>query len=329
MPHLDAPTLNLLQKSKNLLAFSAGVDSSALFFLLVAHDIKFDIALVNYGTREQSNQEQAHAKALAKTYKCFCHTIKAPAFERNFEANARAFRYGFFDSLIAIEGYDTLLTAHQLDDQLEWLLMRLCKGAGACELIGLEPFTPKKSYTLVRPLLNHSKASLLDYLDSHHYPYFIDESNHDERYERNHFRRAFASPLLEQCSEGIARSIAYLREDKQTLQHQFETLFEEKSLKIITLHISSAKVKATDIALKQLGYLLSASQREEIKTKSSIVIGGVWAVESYQNRVYIAPYRECVMPKSFKEQCREANIPTKIRPYLFEAKIKIKTLPLI
>lgn len=329
MPHLDTPTLNLLQKSKNLLAFSAGVDSSALFFLLVAHDIKFDIALVNYGTRKQSTQEQAHAKALAKKYKCFCHTINAPTFESNFEANARAFRYGFFDSLIAIEGYDTLLTAHQLDDQLEWLLMRLCKGAGACELIGLEPFTSKKSYTLVRPLLNHTKASLLSYLKSHNHPYFIDESNSDERYERNHFRKVFASPLLEQFSEGIARSITYLRADKQALQHQFETLFEEKSLKIIFLHTPSAKVKATDMALKHLGYLLSASQREEIKTNPSVVIGGVWAVESYQDRVYIAPYRDCVMPKTFKEQCREANIPTKIRPYLFEAKIEIDTLPLI
>ena len=47
-----------LKNKKNLLAFSAGVDSSALFFLLLEHGIKFDIALVNYGTRETSDKEE-------------------------------------------------------------------------------------------------------------------------------------------------------------------------------------------------------------------------------------------------------------------------------
>ena len=50
--------LSYLKGKKNLLAFSAGVDSSALFFLLLEHDIKFDIALVNYGTRETSDKEE-------------------------------------------------------------------------------------------------------------------------------------------------------------------------------------------------------------------------------------------------------------------------------
>ena len=35
-----------------------------------------------------------------------------------------------------------------------------------------------------------------------------------------------------------------------------------------------AKVKATDITLKKLGYLLSAAQREQIETEEALVIGG-------------------------------------------------------
>ena len=119
-----------IKNKKNLLAFSAGVDSSALFFLLLEHDIKFDIALVNYGTRETSDEEEMHAKALAKKHKLFCHSIKAPPFDTHIEMQARDFRYEFFNSLITIEGYDTLITAHQLNDQLEWFLMRFTKGAG-------------------------------------------------------------------------------------------------------------------------------------------------------------------------------------------------------
>ena len=178
-----------IKNKKNLLAFSAGIDSSVLFFLLIENNIKFDIAIIDYGVRDQSKEEVLHAKALAKKHKLFCHSIKAPKFDTHFEKKARDFRYEFFESLIAIEGYDNLLTAHQLNDQLEWLLMRLTKGAGVSELLGLEPITKKETYTLVRPLLEYSKEELLHYLKNHDYPYFIDESNSDEKYERNLFRK--------------------------------------------------------------------------------------------------------------------------------------------
>jgi len=118
---LNINTKNL-QNKKNLLAFSAGIDSSALFFLLLEKNIKFDIAIVDYNIREQSKIEVKHAKVLAKKHKLFCHHIQAPTFKTNFEKKARDFRYEFFDSLVSIEGYDNILTAHQLNDQLEWLL---------------------------------------------------------------------------------------------------------------------------------------------------------------------------------------------------------------
>jgi tRNA(Ile)-lysidine synthase len=315
-----------LKNSKNLLAFSAGVDSSALFFLLLEHNIKFDIAIVDYGVREQSKKEVMHAKALARQYKLFCHDVKAPQFESHFEEKARTFRYEFFDALVTAEGYDNLLTAHQLNDQLEWFLMRLTKGAGVSELLGLDPCSQRKNYTLVRPLLEHSKQELLSYLQSHHYPYFIDESNNDEKYERNQFRAQFSNALLTHYKEGIQRSFHYLKEDKALLTSQFQILFNEKLLYIIKLSTPKIKAKASDMILKQLGYLLSASQRKEISHKESLVIGGLWAIEQKNDLLYIAPYLKTEMTKAFKEACRISKIPSKIRPYLFKEKI---TLPIV
>ena len=314
---------SLLSQKKNLLAFSAGVDSSALFFLLLENNIPFDIALVNYGTREASNKEESHAKALAKKYKLFCHNIQAPIFNTHFEKQARDFRYEFFESLISIEGYDNLLTAHQLNDQLEWLLMRLTKGAGVSELLGLQKLTHKKNYTLVRPLLTYSKEELLAYLNVNNHPYFIDASNSNEKYERNKFRKQFSDPLMAEYKEGIKRSFDYLRQDKKSLEKEFETIRLEKELRIIKLHTPSAKVKATDLALKELGYLLSASQRQEIGKEDSLVIGGKWAVEIQNNLLYIAPYLTTDMTKVFKEKCRVLKVPSKIRPYIFKESIDI------
>jgi len=317
-------TLNLshLKNQKNLLAFSAGVDSSALFFLLLENHIKFDIAIVNYGTRQSSDQEEAHAKALAKKHKLFCHSIKAPTFETHFEKQAREFRYGFFESLISIEGYDALITAHQLNDQLEWLLMRLSKGAGVSELLGLEPVSQREGYRLVRPLLAYSKEELLIYLEMHDYPYFIDQSNSDEKYERNRFRKAFADPLIVKYKEGIKRSFDYLRKDKEQLQKGYEVILSHKALRIVKLPDTNAKVKAADLTLKKLGYLLSASQRQEIEKENSLVIGGKWAVEIQNELLFIAPYSNVTMPKKFKEECRVLKIPSKIRAYCFQENIK-------
>ena len=303
------------------MAFSAGVDSSALFFLLIENNIKFDIAIVDYGVREQSNEEVAHAKALAKKYKLFCHNIKAPLFDTNFEKQARDFRYDFFDSLVIIEGYDNILTAHQLNDQLEWLLMRLTKGAGTSELIGIEPLTQRENYTLMRPLLSYSKNELLGFLKVNSYPYFIDKSNSDEKYERNKFRKQFSDSLMAEYKEGIKRSFDYLRQDKKQLENIFETIHAEKELRIILLHAPIAKVKATDLALKELGYLLSASQRIELAKEDSLVIGGEWAIERKENLLYIAPYLTTNMPKKFKEKCRIAKVPTKMRAYYFKENI--------
>ena len=310
-----------LKYNNNLLAFSAGIDSSALFFLLLENNIKFDIAIVDYGVRKESKQEVAHAKALAKKHKLFCHSIEAPKFDTHFEKKARDFRYGFFDSLVTIEGYDNILTAHQLNDQLEWLLMRLTKGAGVCEIIGLEPVSKRKNYSLVRPLLGVAKAELLTYLEAHNYPYFIDKSNTDEKYERNKFRQQVSNALIDEYKEGIKRSFEYLSADKARLQSGFETVYQTKELYVIKLHEKKVKSKAVDITLKKLGYLLSASQRQEIDQEQSMVIGGKWVVEIVDDVLYVCPYILVDMPKEFKEQCRVKKIPIKIRPYIFKENI--------
>lgn len=313
--------LSPLKGKKNLLAFSAGVDSSALFFLLLENHIKFDIAIVNYGMRKESDTEEAHAKALAKKHKLFCHSIKAPVFHSHFEQQAREFRYEFFESLITIEGYDTLITAHQLNDQLEWLLMRLSKGAGLSELLGLEPVTKKRHYALIRPLLSYSKEELLRYLKNNDYPYFVDESNADATYERNKFRTQFSDTLITEYKDGIQRSMAYLRKDKEVLESGFETIYNNKLLHLVKLHTRTAKVRAADITLKKLGYLLSAKQRQEIEKESSLVIGGAWSITLQEDLLFIAPYLTADMPKKFKELCRVLNVPSKIRPYLFKEHI--------
>ena len=326
MIYLDASTTALLKSSKNLLAFSAGVDSSALFFLLLQNNIKFDIALINYQLRDEAYEEEAHAISLAKEHKIKVYTSKAPSFQNNFEKNARDFRYSFFDSIMKENSYDNLLTAHQLNDQIEWFLMRLTKGAGTSELLGLDVISKRKEYTLLRPLLHHSKDELLKYLQKNDYPYFVDKSNVEEKYERNRFRKNFSNELLENYQEGIKRSFDYLREDKKVLESGYKEVFHHKEFYVLTYKNASNLTRIVDKYLKKLGYLLSSSQREELKKENSIVFGGQWAIEITENKIYIAPYKKNIMPKVFKEKCRTLKIPTKVRAYIYSENLELKSL---
>ena len=318
-------TIPQLQKGKNLLAFSAGVDSSALFFLLLEHSISFDIAFVNYNLRVQSKQEEEHARKLAKQYKMQIYISHAPSFDNNFEKNARDFRYDFFDTLM--QNYDNLLTAHQLNDQLEWFLMRLTKGAGTVELIGLDSVSKRKDYQLLRPLLHHSKDELLLYLNKASYPYFIDQSNSDEKYERNRFRKTFSNQLIEEYKEGISHSFNYLQEDKKNLLDGVNELFHLKKLYILKCTQQNT-IRTIDRYLKKLGYLLTGKQRQELGKERSLVLGGIWAVEVSKDTIFICPYVHLKMPKAFKESCRILNVPSKIRPYLYKEEIHPKEIDL-
>jgi len=341
---IEPGALPFLQEGRNLLAFSGGVDSTALYHLLQSRNIPFDIALVNYRTRPQSDEEAAYAAELAdRDGKHFhLHTVRLPA--NDFEHRAREVRYAFFETLIRTHGYDTLLTAHQLDDLLEWHLMQLCRGAGCVELLGMRPVEERdlrnggrdsgdgiretgeeiwetgnrRRYRLVRPLLFTPKKELLAYLQSHKIRYFMDESNRDLRYTRNRFRAQAAHFLMEVSSEGIARSFRYMLDDAKVLETPLQIIYEDAALTLFRHPQNPTRLmRQIDKVLKKRGYLASSAQKREMVQKRDVVIGGRWAVVIQETRVWIAPRLEAVMPKPFKERCRKANIPEKVRPYLF------------
>ncbi len=319
---LNRESLIELKRGKNLLAFSGGVDSSALFYILLESEIKFDIALVNYGLREQSIEEESYALELSKRYNLKAYIEKAPKFSSNFEKNGRDFRYSFFNRVIKEHKYTNLITAHQLNDQLEWFLMRLTKGAGVSELLGLEYISNRDNYNLIRPILHKSKDELLSYLKKNSYRYYIDSSNINQKYERNYFRVEFANRLIEEYREGIKRSFNYLKEDRDILMSGYREIFNYKELYILELKNPKIVSRVVDIYLKKLGYLLSSAQRDELKREKSIVFGGVWAIEVNINLVYISPYLKLVIPKKIKEAYRVAKIPPKVRGYFYKENIK-------
>ena len=307
----------LLSHSKNLLAFSAGVDSTALLFLLLENNISFDIAIVDYGLREQSKDEVVYAKELAHKHNFTCYVHQAKTIEKNFEANARAIRYEFFEALIDKHNYSSLLTAHHLGDRLEWMLMQLCKGAGAVELAGMNSLEKRENYTLVRPLLSYDKEDFLAYLKENGIRYFIDESNSDDKYKRNEFRHNFAQPLLAKYKKGIQKSFEYLDEDRESLIE--ELCFSQLNDFYYTKASSSKRsnILAIDKHFKLQGHLITAKEKELLKNETTVIISRKYIVNKEHGHLFIAPYKQDKsIDKRVKEKLRLLRVTPKLRGYL-------------
>lgn len=316
---LEEKILSHLRDRKNLLAFSGGADSVALFFLLAKHNITFDIAIVNYGVREQSKQEVAYAKELSTLHNLICHVHNALKIKTNFEAKAREIRYDFFEELILKHGYENLLTAHHLGDRFEWMLMQFCKGSGCAELAGMRAFEQRGNYKLIRPLLHLDKSELLVYLKNSSLKYFEDESNFDESIKRNRFRHKHSNPLLVEHLSGIKKSFEYLDEDRGSLIKEIEIYYEDELAYFKNSNSSRSNIFAIDKYLKSQLYLLSAKERALLKDEKTVVVGRKFVINQNSNFVFIAPFKkEAVMPKKFKEECRVLKIEPKLRPYLFK-----------
>ena len=304
-------------KDKNLLAFSAGIDSTALFFKLLAQNIKFDIAIVDYGLREQSKEEIKYAQKLAKLYNKKCFIKEFPKGSKFSEKIARDFRYNFFEKIIYENKYQNLLTGHQLNDKFEWFLMQMSKGAGLSELIGLEEKETRVGYNLIRPLLHETKQELQEYLDSKDIKYFIDQSNYDNKYKRNEIRHNFSDEFLSKFSNGVKRSFIYLEKDKNSL---FDTnkFYELEELKIFDfVGDDNIRIRIIDKELKLRGILISKATRDEILSQREIIVSDKIAISITEDQIWIAPKCNEAMPKDFKEKCRVNKIPKNIRSYLF------------
>ena len=313
--------LNLepLKDKKALLAFSHGVDSTALFYLLVKAGVSFDCAMVNYQTRPSSNTEEQSAIKLCKQFnkKIFIHKANLNLTSSNFEMTARKIRYEFFDSIICEFGYEILILAHQLNDATEWLLMQLAKGSGAVGLAGMSEFSTRRLKSqnreigVFRPLLSVSRSEILEFLHSQNIKYFIDNSNQNLKFTRNKIRAEFSDSFVEQFRNGIKKSLELLRDDAKLLLGEFE--YNDGELFIVAK--SQNSIYLIDQACKRLGVLMSQKTRQ-ICTQNDCVISHKITITSNEKYYFIAPFIKTIMDKKLKDKFRILKVPALLRPYL-------------
>lgn len=318
--------LGRLSSGANLLAFSHGIDSTALFYILHEAGVKFDLAIVDHNVRQQSKFEVESAKELSSKFGKKIYVKSVNLAGSNFEKNAREARYEFFGEICQKYGYENLILAHQFDDKFEWFLMQLGKGAGLKELFGMSELEKREHFWLVRPLLNLRKKKLQNYLDERGLHYFVDETNLDGKLKRSFVRLNFSEPFLDEYFSGVKKSFEFLEADRQNLLPNITKIDDE----IFIIKNDSNVVRGVDMAAKELNVLLSKSQKDELSAnlakQTSVVLSGKIAVGYANKYILVTPFCKAVMPKEFKERARILRLPAINRGYLFKSGVQIKNL---
>ena len=314
---LSAPVLHKLKSGRNLLAFSHGVDSTALFYLLDEAGVKFDLAIVDYNIRAQSKDEVASARNLSAKFNKQIYVKSVRLGASNFEHEARAARYEFFAEICREQGYENLILAHQFDDRFEWFLMQLGRGAGLNELLGMQEIEAREDYVIARPLLCVRKCELERFLRKRNLKYFTDETNLTEQFKRGRVRTKFSEPFLNEYFSGVKKSFEFLATDALSLTPEISN----PAPKIYLVKRGANEIRGADLACKRLGLVLSAAQRNEcarcLENGTDCVLGGKVAVGAGEKFILTTPYVKAAMDKKFKEACRRLATPPINRGFLF------------
>ncbi len=232
-----------------LAAVSGGVDSMVMIDLLLKCNISFAVAHCNFQLRgaESDGDEELVANWCVKN-NINIHQIKFPTGERAAEwkkgtqETARILRYEWFSALRTEHGYVKTATAHHADDNVETLLINLCRGTGIAGLHGILP----DANGIIRPLLFAQKAELATWAAAQNVPYREDASNAGDDYLRNAIRHKLV-PVLDEL---FPNATAQINESIMRF-HEVEELYE-KAIKVEKKRLIEQRGKDYYIPLRKL-----------------------------------------------------------------------------
>jgi tRNA(Ile)-lysidine synthase len=256
-----------------VVAVSGGADSITLLHVLMTlrdeFQINLHVATLDHGIRGQHGADDARfVEKLATDWRIpyTATRIDVPAviraryelikaiepvarrarydFQRNLEAVARHTRYDFLVKVAREVNASVIATGHNLDDQVETILMHMLRGTGLAGLRGMQPVTPiaalklplsvpADGLRLIRPLLTTPRREIDVYVQALGIVPRHDATNDDPSYLRNRLRHDL-TPLLEQIvpnfREAIGRMASVVGDDYAALLGTLPTLDANQSI---------------------------------------------------------------------------------------------------
>jgi tRNA(Ile)-lysidine synthase len=218
---------------------SGGIDSMTLLALLAREraggpDLEVVAAHFDHGVRGLSGAEDGRfVEAVGAVWGTRVVRGAGDAGARAREAGhgpmaaARELRYEFLREVAEDEDAWAIATAHQRDDRVETVLLRIARGASIDGLGGPRAIDDWRGAPVIRPLLPFSRAAIAEWAGRANVPFREDPSNVDSRYPRSRLRHEVLPLLLElnpridaaivRLSDLASVDAAYLRAETDAL----------------------------------------------------------------------------------------------------------------
>ena len=195
-------------------ALSGGLDSMVLLHLInkirsLDPDSYPQLAAihVNHGLNQDADLWERHCLIFCQAHNIsfYAERVSVESTGAGLESAAREARYRVFEKYLPSSSI--LFVGHHLEDQIETFFLRLMRGAGLKGLKSIPESRLLSQATLVRPLLNNTKAELEAYALEHKIVAILDPSNEDVSHDRNFLRHRLL-PVLESRWPGYRRTVA-------------------------------------------------------------------------------------------------------------------------
>ncbi|MFH0842715.1 MAG: tRNA lysidine(34) synthetase TilS [Bacteroidota bacterium] len=192
-----------------LLAVSGGIDSMVMAHLFTRTCFETGIAHCNFCLRgKESDRDEELVRKFASDNDIIFFSkrfdTKKYAGEKgiSIQVAARELRYGWFEEVIKKNGFSRTAVAHNLNDNIETMLINLTRGTGVTGLTGMRPVNNR----IIRPLLFATRETISIYCKSKGIKYREDRSNAETKYTRNKIR-SLVIPVLREINPSIEATL--------------------------------------------------------------------------------------------------------------------------
>lgn len=192
-----------------LLAVSGGIDSMVMLHLFARLKADAVIAHCNFRLRgNESDLDEELVRDFAGKNNIPFHSVsfdtKKFAEEKgiSIQMAARDLRYEWFEQLRINQGCSFVAVAHNLNDNIETLLINLTRGTGLTGLAGMKP----SANGIIRPLLFATRPRIEAWCSEFSIPFREDRSNAETKYTRNKIRH-LVIPVLREINPSIEETL--------------------------------------------------------------------------------------------------------------------------
>jgi tRNA(Ile)-lysidine synthase len=207
-------TPRIAESDQVAVAFSGGLDSTALLHVATRSGARVTALHVHHGLQPQADEWAAHCASVAREFGAgfACRRLSgAPRRGDSVEAWAREGRHRALHQMALAAGADLLLLAHHRRDQAETFLLQAMRGAGTAGLAGMPKAQWRDGLCWARPWLEQPREAIQAYAEQQGLRWIEDPSNADARYARNRLRQA-VWPAFHAAEAGLAQAARWAQQ---------------------------------------------------------------------------------------------------------------------